>query len=1183
MRVCFAILLFFIVTFTPATRADDPPAAIRGKAFIAGSDLPAANVTLHFLDRDVPRLSLVTDAAGRFRGTVPAGVAVAEGQDGESGPPCWMEPFRCGWQSIRFAPFLQPDYARKLVCDAIRKPVKTIWCRRGGVLNLEVKCPPTGVVEVLVRSAAGAPLADRPVQVVLDQSTTDLHMPVAVQLDGRTDAAGQLRVGWFEGMLRLKVVVPGEGFSSTGLFEVRSDLIVRQEVPPLARFSSIEGRLDPTLVRPSMTVVLERQGQALAESACDAEGRFALRDVSQGTYWLRPMRAGEPAGSASWVRVTPGQRISAVAIRPAQPAPAQPPRNRILETLNAPAGLGKEIVWFEGTVRDEKGRGVTGAHVFACTTINHSLRTYEQAQVATTDYRGHYEVRGPLEQMWDSRLIAHAEGGPPAALFVAAPGNDGRPVAVDLTLPDASRGGSLRVTVLKDGRPLAGAHVGLAPTVGDTPLSAANFGGPAGPGNAAMHALSHPLAVAGRDGVARFTGLLPGSYELTARDLRDKDIPAEFVPNVTVSRARNVEENEVAAEGREPVPIFARARGVTVVEGRETAFVVAIHPQACTARVQVSGPDGKPPARRSVELRFGLSTPSASTTLDLDRFGVGRYDFALPGLWGIEVRFRDTASEFSRINTEPFYRAEALVPISPGLALDEPIRLVGVRRELGSLRIRLLDRDGRPARGTVLIIGPPEEPEYGATADDRGVVVFQNMASGEYQLRGYIDGLSAPVPDTSRRGPIPEAAALRGHSMVPLTTAAVAAGREAAVELRARPVGYVRGALRPAKGHKTADYHISPAFESSAVGSVAQFDPESGEFLHGPILPGKVGYVVTQSPDDRASPDKEVQNVEVPAGDVVHVEFRPGERNPAPAADTGQDALPAKGFVPRLERDPEAVVRTVVLDDGKTPAFAARSLLFVPGEAQPVKSGLSDLTGRLTWRGLWIWQSAETKRRPGLVDQPTVVAWIPGRTGRAIVRIEPGRPVSVTLPAPRSAQGRVTLGRRPVDARNARIHVVAAHRGRGLLDDMLSLDVTAQADGRFELRGLTPGRYDVQAARDGIWLSQTIELTVADDRDPPPIALDIPEPGRAVELQVVDREDRPLAERPIGLVRPQGPLASLWPAILHTGTDGVLTLRGLEAGRHTVLIGDEKRRHEIAVPAADEAPARPVVERIVVP
>ena len=52
MRIATALLL--IATFAPAARADEPPGAIRGKAFIAGSDRPAARVTLHFFDRDAP-------------------------------------------------------------------------------------------------------------------------------------------------------------------------------------------------------------------------------------------------------------------------------------------------------------------------------------------------------------------------------------------------------------------------------------------------------------------------------------------------------------------------------------------------------------------------------------------------------------------------------------------------------------------------------------------------------------------------------------------------------------------------------------------------------------------------------------------------------------------------------------------------------------------------------------------------------------------------------------------------------------------------------------------------------------------------------------------------------------------------------------------------------------------------
>ncbi len=152
-----------------------------------------------------------------------------------------------------------------------------------------------------------------------------------------------------------------------------------------------------------------------------------------------------------------------------------------------------------------------------------------------------------------------------------------------------------------------------------------------------------------------------------------------------------------------------------------------------------------------------------------------------------------------------------------------------------------------------------------------------------------------------------------------------------------------------------------------------------------------------------------------------------------------------------------------------------------------------------------------------------------------------------------------------------------------MLDGALSLEATAQADGRFELRGLTPGRYAVQAARDGIWLSRGIELTIGADKDPAPLALDIPEPGAPVTLHVVDRAGRPVADQPIGLVRPEGPLASLWPAGLRTDPAGTLTLRGLEAGRHTLLIGDGKERREIVVPAAGESETRPAVERIVVP
>ncbi len=256
------------------------------------------------------------------------------------------------------------------------------------------------------------------------------------------------------------------------------------------------------------------------------------------------------------------------------------------------------------------------------------------------------------------------------------------------------------------------------------------------------------------------------------------------------------------------------------------------------------------------------------------------------------------------------------------------------------------------------------------------------------------------------------------------------------------------------------------------------------------------------------------QVVEVLAGEVAHVEFRPEGPKPQARAGAGRSALvsPYGPSVP--ESDLCAAASSVVLDDGKTPAFAAQALLFVPGHSQPVSSGISDASGRLTWHGRWLPGESEIGEH---VERPTVVVRIPGRTGATILAIEPGRPVRATLPAPRTVEGRITLGGRPVDARSARIRVVAAYTGRGVLDEALGLEAVAQADGRFELRGLTPGRYTIQAARDGIWLSRGIELTIGAERDPAPLALDIPEPGAPVTLQVVDRDGPPRrrpADRP---------------------------------------------------------------------
>jgi hypothetical protein len=91
MGAHLATSLLLIAAIAPDGATDDPPDAIRGKAFLSHGDRSAAGVALQFFDRDAPRMTVVTDDGGRFRCAVPAGASLQVGRDGEGGPPCWME------------------------------------------------------------------------------------------------------------------------------------------------------------------------------------------------------------------------------------------------------------------------------------------------------------------------------------------------------------------------------------------------------------------------------------------------------------------------------------------------------------------------------------------------------------------------------------------------------------------------------------------------------------------------------------------------------------------------------------------------------------------------------------------------------------------------------------------------------------------------------------------------------------------------------------------------------------------------------------------------------------------------------------------------------------------------------------------------------------------------------------
>jgi hypothetical protein len=338
----------------------------------------------------------------------------------------------------------------------------------------------------------------------------------------------------------------------------------------------------------------------------------------------------------------------------------------------------------------------------------------------------------------------------------------------------------------------------------------------------------------------------------------------------------------------------------------------------------------------------------------------------------------------------------------------------------------------------------------------------------------------------------------------------------------------------------------------------------TGEFFGGPFLSGPLTLQFTKEMPDGSQRNFGRQEVQVVLGQVTRIDLKPGaveleddgRRNRSTML--GMSGIAINEGVPRVEPP------TVFLPDGKTPAFAAQAFLFEPGHAGPVAIGRTDGSGRLTWRGFWISGNPDEHDKTVEVTKPTLVVSLPGQYGSTIVPVEEGKTGRLVLADSAGVEGRVVLGGRATDAGSG-VQVFAAHQGRGVLDGVLSHRLSPGLDGRFRFNGLTPGRYLVQAARDGIWLSKSVELRLEANQAPPSIVLEIPAPGEPVALEFVDPQGKPFADRAVTVIRPEGPFAATWPPILRTDAAGRIIFRSLEAGSHTAIVEDARDRATFTV------------------
>jgi hypothetical protein len=229
------------------------------------------------------------------------------------------------------------------------------------------------------------------------------------------------------------------------------------------------------------------------------------------------------------------------------------------------------------------------------------------------------------------------------------------------------------------------------------------------------------------------------------------------------------------------------------------------------------------------------------------------------------------------------------------------------------------------------------------------------------------------------------------------------------------------------------------------------------------------------------------------------------------------------------------------------------------------------------------------QRSVGSPTMPVVVAWLPGQCGASIVPVKRAseatedRKVAIVLPPSITVRGKVTVGGKNIQGQMSQLTVLAAHEGKGRLDDLLSLEVNTEANGDFELAGLTPGAYRIQAAMDRIWLCQSVRL-VFDVKfgKPESVQLDIGQPGAASVIEVVDKRGKPVHSVKATIARPQGPLtAKLWPASFKSDGAGLIHIPPLEASAHKFRLGKTEKDLLLLVPQLLEPPAKPVTLRVV--
>lgn len=997
-----------------------------------------------------------------------------------------------------------------------------------GTRTLVADSQQVGVVRVPLRDPQGRSLINT--AVVLEpsvyQDTTRF-----LQFSGTTDADGWITLPLPCVIQALRISVPGIGMGQTGIFEVKPGSRLNVQLPPLGAFASVEGTLDKT--------VPQAQGRAACYIAfgfrgrvnTDSSGHFIIHDLPPGGCTINYISDDGRHQARAGVDLLAGRTVH-VTLTGDEEIGSTP------ESISSPATPDQKITASElvgGVVHTSDRHPAQGVTVTAIDPEG------EVFGAATTDNAGRYLIRykgtGERNCVLVFQPTNHAHRIIPRILG-ATPGNPTPVLNYDL----GGLSGTLEIKVNRDGRPAVGFFARLyAADIWRTGYD----GSPLEPAVEHQQQRLFPVQKTDIAGVTTFKDLQAGAYDVFI-----------YAPDQSIFDAQCL-------------------RGIRVKENQTTRLAVA-------ART-VFG---------ELPLHFWLAGEQRLSNVNIQRF-VRSVNAALTGYWDwpffrldlyhqrwreaglltLDYRYQETRDPI-RIYpvAEPLYQASATAAASRLIPHLKPIDITFARHLPASLLVQLQDVGGNPAHGTVMLHNSMDDPGPTATTDRDGRVLFEGLPSADYPVYSQLDGMK-PVPDAALS--VPDSV-YTGISVLPTLTVRAMADQHLQRIVRQQLVGYVRGTITPPAGHSPAEYEIfhriiDHRLLTSDGGEYAYpihedvvLDGKSGQFIVGPLKPGHETFrLVRKGSEEGATFAAGDQGVDIRPGAVTHVDFRP-------AQVSGSERYISWPYYGSGKA-------TVFYADGKTPADGARVEVYVPEMWFPYMTGVADSAGNAFISGV-SGSGGEPKRQPpGSPTSPVIVAWLPATCGAIVKPCEPfAKDIRLILPSPISFSGHVTVGGNSPEHLGAIIHVLAAHESAGKLERAMNIRTTCSSDGSFELPGLTPGKYRVQAALDDVWLSKTIEVDAREGTPLAPLSLNIDPPGVGVSIHLLGPKWPQTPSPRIAIERPSGPLTEeLWPKDFEADGAGLVYLEGLEAGRHTMILPGG-RRESFDVPPSDEEHRVPI-------